>query len=399
MIGAQQTAPRSLPHDQIKWLTSTTRRGHRRQAGPATGRKDATPTNRRPGHPEQPPPHPHRQQRNRHPGHRHHRANPPPRTPRTLPPADRRTTVAAPARRAISRPASRPDTSSLDFGTAVSILTGSLYAHSLRNQHIPEDWAEHTLRIIWPPPSQPGCLPAPARTARGLCSEPATGPPRPVPATPGRPGHSGLASGLDLSAVLFAPCSLGCHGPPRHYPAQRGIASPGLPYRPARHNMARHDAPLAQLAEQQTLNLRVRGSSPWRRTRADLVFLLILYPGQWPFPGYGCSTFARQSGPSRPGWPARPARPLPMVIRSVISSAKAQVEGSLLMRPRECAGAAVTPRPSVRYIRGPSEVHARSIRLMARPVGAERHRVDRPGTWRPVARFHSRAALPWRADV
>src|SRR6202012_4952847 len=31
-------------------------------------------------------------------------------------------------------------------------------------------------------------------------------------------------------------------------------------------NMSRHQAPLAQLAEQQTLNLRVRGSSPWRRT-------------------------------------------------------------------------------------------------------------------------------------
>jgi hypothetical protein len=31
-------------------------------------------------------------------------------------------------------------------------------------------------------------------------------------------------------------------------------------------------APLAQLAEQQTLNLRVRGSSPWRRTHSDLGF-------------------------------------------------------------------------------------------------------------------------------
>ena len=29
-------------------------------------------------------------------------------------------------------------------------------------------------------------------------------------------------------------------------------------------------APLAQLAEQQTLNLRVRGSSPWRRTHPGL---------------------------------------------------------------------------------------------------------------------------------
>jgi hypothetical protein len=33
-------------------------------------------------------------------------------------------------------------------------------------------------------------------------------------------------------------------------------------------------APLAQLAEQQTLNLRVRGSSPWRRTHSDLGFYL-----------------------------------------------------------------------------------------------------------------------------
>ena len=31
-------------------------------------------------------------------------------------------------------------------------------------------------------------------------------------------------------------------------------------------------APLAQLAEQRTLNPRVRGSSPWRRTRSDLGF-------------------------------------------------------------------------------------------------------------------------------
>src|SRR5262249_55561709 len=30
------------------------------------------------------------------------------------------------------------------------------------------------------------------------------------------------------------------------------------------------NAPLAQLAEQRTLNPRVRGSSPWRRTRTDL---------------------------------------------------------------------------------------------------------------------------------
>src|ERR1700687_3092724 len=45
-------------------------------------------------------------------------------------------------------------------------------------------------------------------------------------------------------------------------------------------------APLAQLAEQQTLNLRVRGSSPWRRTHSDLGFSTSLYPGWRPFPGY-----------------------------------------------------------------------------------------------------------------
>jgi hypothetical protein len=29
--------------------------------------------------------------------------------------------------------------------------------------------------------------------------------------------------------------------------------------------------------------------------RSHLVFLLSLYPRRWPFPGHGCSTFARQS--------------------------------------------------------------------------------------------------------
>jgi hypothetical protein len=51
--------------------------------------------------------------------------------------------------------------------------------------------------------------------------------------------------------------------------------------------------------QRSSLNPRVRGSSPWRRTRAELVFLLYRYPGRWPFPGHVCSAFARQSGPSR----------------------------------------------------------------------------------------------------
>jgi hypothetical protein len=36
--------------------------------------------------------------------------------------------------------------------------------------------------------------------------------------------------------------------------APSGTATPGLVYSPARHHMGRHDAPLAQLAEQQTLH-------------------------------------------------------------------------------------------------------------------------------------------------
>src|SRR5205814_3647474 len=41
-------------------------------------------------------------------------------------------------------------------------------------------------------------------------------------------------------------------------------------------------APLAQLAEQRTLNPRVRGSSPWRRTR-DQGSDLVVLPGSEPF--------------------------------------------------------------------------------------------------------------------
>ncbi len=42
--------------------------------------------------------------------------------------------------------------------------------------------------------------------------------------------------------------------------------------------------PLAQLAEQQTLNLRVRGSSPWRLTTSFLLNCFNL-DGFWVLPG------------------------------------------------------------------------------------------------------------------
>ena len=73
--------------------------------------------------------------------------------------------------------------------------------------------------------------------------------------------------------------------------------------------MTRHHAPLAQLAEQQTLNLRVRGSSPWRRTHSDLGLYPFRVPSCRPFRGHVCSTFARQSGPSRTTRPGHPEAP------------------------------------------------------------------------------------------
>ncbi len=38
----------------------------------------------------------------------------------------------------------------IDLDAAVSLLAGSLYARYLRTRRIPDDWAERTLRIIWP---------------------------------------------------------------------------------------------------------------------------------------------------------------------------------------------------------------------------------------------------------
>ena len=54
------------------------------------------------------------------------------------------------------------------------------------------------------------------------------------------------------------------------------------------------NAPLAQLAEQRTLNPRVRGSSPWRRTRSGLGLYPFRAAPRWPFLGYVGSMCARE---------------------------------------------------------------------------------------------------------
>ena len=53
--------------------------------------------------------------------------------------------------------------------------------------------------------------------------------------------------------------------------------------------------------EQRTLNPRVRGSSPWRRTRSDLGFHDSRSFFMCPFCPHVCSAFARVHGPSNPG--------------------------------------------------------------------------------------------------
>ena len=142
---------------------------------------------------------------------------------------------------------------------------------------------------------------------------------RPLPATARRP----WAIGLNQSLPVLAPCSLGCSGTARYGPALAGTSRHDRPRRAPpegptgalpmigrfppqllQTGQARDDfssafpqaaawcrrqlprstrpirgsarslltsgrcqrAPLAQLAEQRTLNPRVRGSSPWRRT-------------------------------------------------------------------------------------------------------------------------------------
>src|SRR2546430_15271231 len=77
---------------------------------------------------------------------------------------------------------------------------------------------------------------------------------------------------------------------------------------PGRHAMVSDvaNAPLAQLAEQRTLNPRVRGSSPWRRTRdqgSDLAVLAGSEPFSRPLWTVGCSWGALEPlDRSRPVW-------------------------------------------------------------------------------------------------
>ena len=81
-----------------------------------------------------------------------------------------------------------------------------------------------------------------------------------------------LRIGLDLQGSVFAPCLLGCPGTTRYQPSADAIP-------PRELRLSRQDASANMLVdcenrtpEQRTLNPRVRGSSPWRRTREVFTF-------------------------------------------------------------------------------------------------------------------------------
>jgi hypothetical protein len=98
--------------------------------------------------------------------------------------------------------------------------------------------------------------------------------------------HCGLLF-VSASPANRAPrCSLSCSSPTsgavRRSPHKRVTCASG------RRRTASESG-------QRTLNPRVRGSSPWRRTRPDLVLYLFWLHSRGPFRAGGCSTFARLS--------------------------------------------------------------------------------------------------------
>jgi hypothetical protein len=120
-------------------------------------------------------------------------------------------------------------------------------------------------------------------------------------------GHGGL----DLSAPMFAPCSLGCPGTPRQHPVS---AAGSRCAADAGRRIERQFAVGAVTTRQQyrkknrmqerTLNPRVRGSSPWRRTRSDLGLYRSRPFFMCPVCPHGGSVFARESRPR--SWRACP---------------------------------------------------------------------------------------------
>ena len=94
----------------------------------------------------------------------------------------------------------------------------------------------------------------------------------------------------------------------RYPPAARGIHSPLWIQATAQNGTSRQVPGICRpqfreknRIEKRTLNPRVRGSSPWRRTRFDLGFYCSRSFFMCPFCPHVGSVFAREFGPGRPG--------------------------------------------------------------------------------------------------
>jgi len=169
--------------------------------------------------------------------------------------------------------------------------------------------ASARVACTWPMAAQTGARPSgsPALTspsaccaavsASRKCSGPVAGTPFVRSVLPCRNADGGYGCGCCAGhdghvGVLRSSCSLSCssprssavHGGTRTTVTCTGIRRWTFGY-----------------AEQRTLNPRVRGSSPWRRTRTDLGLYLFRAAPRWPFLGHGGSMLARELGPSRPG--------------------------------------------------------------------------------------------------
>ncbi len=115
-----------------------------------------------------------------------------------------------------------------------------------------------------------------------------------------RPVSDALASTTTKRSWLFARCLLVCPGTTRQRPAPRGRNSRQSPHGTAQTGIES----TYLIAEQRALNPRVRGSSPWRRTRPDLCFLPARCCPRYRVHGPGCSLAAhlsRACAPSRSG--------------------------------------------------------------------------------------------------
>jgi hypothetical protein len=118
--------------------------------------------------------------------------------------------------------------------------------------------------------------------------------------------------GIDQCAPMFAPCLLGCPGTLRQHPVpavRRRCGRPGQNGSlPARAIISSQQFKEHKRTEKRTLNPRVRGSSPWRRTRFDLGFYHPRAFFMCPFCPRVCSREDRAADSRAGRLPAAPSR-------------------------------------------------------------------------------------------